>query len=185
MDGTLSGSSPRGRQADAVVNALERAGGEKLRAVIRRIVGSTQVTEDVLQQACERFLRHSGDDLRSPGAWLRRVATNLAISHVRKNKRDAEVVFPDDAPELATACSSVERAAEWRDFDERFTAALGTLSAEQMKLIDLHYWREMTVKDIASLWGISVEAVQQRLTRALHRCRAAMIHGGIDRADLE
>lgn len=178
MDVTSSRSPPLGRHPDEWAQALESAGGERLRAYIRRMVGSTEVIKDILQDAHERFLLHSGRDKRAPGAWLRTVIVRLAVSHLRNKRRHAEVALPQEAPELATPAIVVESEVERLEWDERFSAALRTLSADQLSLIELHYWHGMKVGEIAARWGKSVEAVQQRLTRALRRLRAAMLPDG-------
>jgi RNA polymerase sigma factor (sigma-70 family) len=84
------------------------------------------------------------------------------------------VVLLEEAPELATASTVVESEAEYQQSMERFSGALGSLSGEQKRLIDLHYWRGMKVRDIAELWGKSVQAIEPRITRARNRLRAAV-----------
>jgi RNA polymerase sigma-70 factor (ECF subfamily) len=149
------------------------------------MVGNAEVIQDILQDAHERFLRHSGADKRAPGAWLRTVIVRLAVTYLRNRRRHAEVVLPQEAPELATASIVVESEVERLEWDEQFSAALRTLSADQLSLIELHYWQGMKVGEIAVRWGKSVEAVQQRLTRALRRLRAAMLPHGTNPASLE
>jgi RNA polymerase sigma-70 factor, ECF subfamily len=155
-------------------SALESAGGERLRAELRRLVGGAEVIEDILQDTSERFLRHSGGGIRQPGAWVRTVAVRLALSHLRRKRRHAEVGLPEEAPELATAATVVESEAESLEFEERFAAAMRQLLPEQVSLIELHYVRGMTVEEIAVLWSKSGAAVEQRLTRVRNRLRAML-----------
>ena len=173
------------RQADEWLNALESAGGEGLRTYVRRAVGSAAVTDDILQDTYERFLRHVGGGKRASRSWLRKVAFHLTVSHFRWLRRKAEVVLAEEAPELATASTVVESEAERREIEDWLSVAVRSLSAEQKSLIDLHYWQGMSVGEIAAKWGKSAEAVQQRLTRALNRLRAAMLSNGNNAAGLE
>jgi RNA polymerase sigma-70 factor, ECF subfamily len=176
MDGTSSRSPPPGREADEWATALERAGGERLRTYLRRMVGSAEVTEDILQDACERFLRHVGGGGQASGAWVRGVTHNLAVSYLRRKDRRAEVELPEEVvPELVTVSTLVESEVEYQQSMERFSDALEALSVEQKRLIDLHYGRGMKVREIAQLWGKSVAAIELRLTRARNRLRAALL----------
>jgi RNA polymerase sigma factor (sigma-70 family) len=168
-----SSRSPPPWLTDEWMIALESAGGPRLRVYLRRMVGSPEVVEDILRDTCERFLRHVRGGRRVSGAWVRDVTRHLAVSYLRQKRRHAEVVLPEEAPELSTASTVVESEAEYQQSMERFSGALGALSGGQKRLIDLHYWRGMKVKDIAELWGKSVQAVEQRLTRARNRLRAA------------
>jgi RNA polymerase sigma-70 factor (ECF subfamily) len=171
-----SRSLARGREIDEWAKALENAGGQRLRTHLRRLVGSVEVAEDILQDTCERFLRHVGEGHRASGGWVWEVSRNLASSYLRRRRRHEEVL-PEEAPELVTASTHVESEAEYQQSLERFAGALETLSAEQRRLIELHYERELTVKEIANLWGTSEGAVEQRLTRARNRLRAALFPG--------
>jgi len=174
MDGT-SRSPPPGREADEWATALESAGGEWLRAHLRQMVGSAVIVEDILQDACEKFLRHLGEGRQASGGWVRTVTLRVAVSYLRREQRQAEVMLPppEEAPELATA-STLESEAETDESVRRCQAALLALRPEQRRLMDLHYWRGMKVEEIAELWGISREAVELRLTRARNRLRALL-----------
>jgi RNA polymerase sigma-70 factor, ECF subfamily len=165
-------------------DVLEGAGGESLRTYVRRTVGSAEVTEDILQDTYEKFLRHVGRGKRASRSWLRKVAFHLTVSHFRQLQRHPEVVLAEEAPELATAPTVVESEAERREIEDWLSLAVRTLSTEQKNLIDLHYWQGMSVGEIAAKWGKSEEAVQQRLTRALNRLRAAMLSSGTNTAGL-
>ena len=141
---------------------------------------SAEVTEDILQDTYERFLRHVGAGKPASHAWLRKVAFNLTVSHLRQLKRTAQIVPAEEAPELATASTVVESEAERWESEERLSVVVSTLPEDQQRLIDLHYWKGMSVREIATQWGKSVEAVQRRLTRALNRLRATLLSRNLE-----
>ena len=67
---------------------------ELLMQVVIHIVYNIDIAEDLVQEAFERFyVRNmsfpSEDDARY---WLLRVAKNLALNYVRRNKREGEMV---------------------------------------------------------------------------------------------
>ena len=162
------------READEWLKALERAGGVSLRTYVRRITHSAEATEDILQDTYERYLRHVGAGKPASHEWLRKVAFHLSLNHLRQLKRTAETVPAEEAPELVTASTVVEGEAERWESVVRLFGVVSTLAPEEQHLIDLHYWREMSIREIAAEWGKSVEAVQKRLTRTLKRLRTEL-----------
>lgn len=87
MEGSSNGSSASGT-AERWAKALERAGGQKLRTYVRRIVGSAEATEAILQAAYEKFWKGSAPSERENGEWLRAVILSLAASYLRNRRRE-------------------------------------------------------------------------------------------------
>jgi RNA polymerase sigma factor (sigma-70 family) len=182
MEGTSSGSPP-GR-GEELAKVLQGEGGKKLRASIRRLVGSQETMEDVIQQACESFLRYP-QEIREPVAMLRTMATNQALSHLKWRRRHPQIALTDVLGELMAPTWTLESAQAWEQFDERLRGTLESLTEDQIQLVDRHYWQGLNVKQIAEENGMTQGAVKQRVTRLLHRLRMAMLGGGIRRGDLE
>jgi DNA-directed RNA polymerase specialized sigma24 family protein len=61
------------------------------------------------------------DPKRSFGAWARRIATNLALDHLRKNRRETPLVV--EVADLARENPGVQR-----ETREQIAAAFGELS---------------------------------------------------------
>ncbi len=183
MEDTSSGSPPLGR-AQELARALEGAAGEKLRARIRRLVGSQPIAEDVIQQACESFLRYAGE-IRKPTALLGRIARNQALDYLKWKWRRREIALTDVEPEPVAYGVSVERMQSWEQFDRRFTATLESVPMNERQIFYRHYLQGMTVAQIAAEDGITAKMVKRRISRMLDRFRVAMIGGDIRRADFE
>jgi RNA polymerase sigma-70 factor (ECF subfamily) len=124
--------------------------------------GDRQEAQDVVQEAFCRALARwkeisTYDD---PVAWVRRVAWNLATSHVRRLKV-ATTFRRQQQPEYAPP-PSPDRVALF--------AALKTLPARQRQATVMHYLADMPIDEIAAAMDVSVGTVKSWL----HRARAAL-----------
>ena len=146
-----------------------------------RVVPHRETAEDITQQAFERvYLNLEKLKPLSPAqlkGWLYRVATNLALDHTRRAKREllsdeplgAEVRDGDELPDEAAL--KRKAAAEVR-------AAMRELDEDERSVILLHYFSGMTVSEIESATGISQGTIKSRLVRARKRLAALLKPGG-------
>ena len=147
---------------------------------LRQTVGDADLASDLAQetflaayQALPRWQPPPPDpanpagrmtDLLSP--WLYRIATNHAISTLRRQTMSARRM-----PVSATrASSSLEDAVIGR---ELLRAALATLDEDDAACLVLHYVAGERYGEIAARLGISSEAVRKRVGRALSSLRRA------------
>ena len=90
----------RAQDADAFEALCDRY-REQLRRHLVRIVRDPDVAEDLLQEVLLRVWMHSDrwDERGSFKAWLFRVATNLALNHLRtiRRRRQRPLDLPPDA----------------------------------------------------------------------------------------
>jgi len=137
--------------------------------VVRQIVplaGSVPDAEDAVQEAFARaYLRWS--TLRrydAPEAWVRTVASNLAISRIRRLKTSAMVLLrlrqqrsdPVDPQRLAGDRLDV-------------VAALRGLPVAHRQAVVLHYLGGQSVTDIAGRLGLPEGTVKSHLSRGRAR----------------
>lgn len=118
--------------------------------------------EDIAQEALARahrdWARVSGLD--KPGAWVRRVAINLAIGRKRRSASELKALFRIGRP--------AAEAAQTRRGDPAVWAAVDELPPRQRAVIALHYLEDRPVAEIAEILDISVSAT----TSNLHKARA-------------
>jgi len=100
--------------------------------------------------------------------WLHRTAQNLAAntvrSEVRRRAREQESVIMN---ELLSASSD----ASWEHIAPELDAALGELSDADRDALLLRYFERKSAQEMAGLLGISDEAAQKRVNRAVERLR--------------
>ena len=132
-------------------------------ALARRLVGDTDVAEDIAAEALARAYAHwprvSTLDYRD--GWVLRVAANLAVDRVR---RHPEVV----AVPVATAGPQADDLVVLRI---ALVAALGSLPRRQRQAVALRYLGDLTDGQVAVALGISVGSVKTHIHRGLGALR--------------
>ncbi|HEU4616480.1 MAG TPA: RNA polymerase sigma factor [Gammaproteobacteria bacterium] len=133
----------------------------------RRILASTALAEDVLQETFVEVLRNVAT-CRGPlefGPWVRRIAVNRCLMHLRSPwvARRAST----DPPETATA-SLDGRAADEQMMLER---ALAALSVTARAVVWLHDIEGYTHEEIGRLMGRTPSFSKSQLARAHDRLR--------------
>ncbi len=110
-------------------------------------------------------------------AWLFRIARNLLIDRVRKDKHETGMVELDreDAPAVAAPAGSEP----WRPLDEEdlgsaIRQALAELPQEQREVFLMRSHAEMPFKEIAKVQQCSINTVLARMQYALKHLRASL-----------
>ncbi len=145
-------------------------------AAVTAIVGDQHRAEEIVQDAFERCYRRwrRVSRLDRPGAWVRRVAINEAISSTRRRTSERKATVRLEAlaaipPPEADPLRALEDEAVW--------AAVRALPREQAVVIALRYGADLGIDEIAETVGSTAAAVKS----LLHRARAALRES----ADLE
>ncbi|ACL96255.2 RNA polymerase sigma factor [Caulobacter vibrioides] len=107
--------------------------------------------------------------VRSPRSLLARIALNLAASRFRKSSRE----IPTDPDHAPLAGRVIDASQEQAVLFEQMMLAL---PPKLRDVFVLNHVRGLTYREIAQLRGISVKAVEKRMTQAIARC-ADMIRG--------
>jgi RNA polymerase sigma-70 factor (ECF subfamily) len=155
--------SQRSRGDEARFEDLYRRTRSDVLAYLLRRSTSAEEAADVLAEtylvAWQKL--HTVSDDQHARLWLFRVARNLCLQSVRR-RRVADAVVDRLAHELQ-AC--VEQTADERT-DERLWGALENLTQLDQEIVTLAAWEGLTPREIATVVGISANAVRIRLHRA-------------------
>jgi RNA polymerase sigma-70 factor (ECF subfamily) len=158
------------RFAAGDLNAFESLFRQYQREVFRwivRIVRNPATAEDLTVEAFWRAHRaHARFDAAKGNfaGWLRRIATNVAIDHLRSSR--AELPLPEDLP--AAAPLPLQEQTELR---RHIHAAIAKLSPNVRSAVLLALVEEEPYEEIASALGISVNAVKVRVFRGVRSLR--------------
>lgn len=168
------------QQGDAeAFEALFRRYGARVARQVLNLLGNEAETEEVVQEVFltlyEKANTFRGDAALS--TWLYRVATNLALSRLRRRQRRPEVSMDDYQPRFqADGHHLVRPVVDWsQDVEHRFaTEELRRLlhhAIEELQPLDkavlvLSDFEELSNRDIAEVLGLSVSAVKARLHRS-------------------
>jgi RNA polymerase sigma-70 factor (ECF subfamily) len=139
-----------------------------------RILGDRQDAEDIAQDtfvtAYRSIATFRGDG--PIGAWLRTIATRLAIRRAADRSRETRLsplIDDADATEpgpLAAVLSEESGAAVRR--------AIGALSEAQREVVALRLFGELTLQEIADATGRPLSTCKSHLRRGLQRLRVAL-----------
>ena len=149
-----------------------------LLALARRVLGSQEEAEDVLQEVFVQVWRqaHRYDAKRSSvSTWLSLITRSRSIDRLRsRNVQDKtaqaaheENPQTDASPEGATNVLDRERRL-------RLRTELAELPEEQRQVLELAFYKGMTQSEISSSTGIPLGTVKTRTLLAMRKLRKAL-----------
>ncbi|MFT4089524.1 MAG: RNA polymerase sigma factor [Asticcacaulis sp.] len=143
--------------------------------VTSRIVGSVTAAEDVLQRLWLKVDKiEDPEPIRNPKAYLFRLASNLAVDHVRAESTRNRIQSQADAYLWGPAESvSVEHELIAREALERVMSALKHLPEPTQTMFRLNRFEGMTLSQIAQRYSVSTTTVEKHIRRALGVLRQA------------
>ena len=120
--------------------------------------GNRWVAEDLAQESF--VVAHREWDrvgaYEDPGAWVRRVVTNLSVSVFRRRTIEAKAL-------ARLALGQVWVLPDLEPPDQKFWRAVRSLPPRQAQVIALHYLEERPVSEIADILGIAPGTVKKHL----------------------
>ncbi len=142
-----------------------------LARAVRTHLAADDEVRDVVQQTFLQLHRSRRDYRRGQPVrpWLYTIAFNLCRDRWRGRARHRETSL-DGAPETAAPDSPAD-ALEAKRRAERLRAALAQLSDDQRWVVEMHWFAEMPLPDVAASLGISTSAAKVRAHRAYGRLR--------------
>ncbi|HEV2701658.1 MAG TPA: RNA polymerase sigma-70 factor [Steroidobacteraceae bacterium] len=146
----------------------------RLFGIAYRMLGSRADAEDVLQDAYLRWHRNSGDQPRSPEAWLVTTVTRLCIDRLRaaRTERDHYVGPWLPEPLIGEPAAAADAAAELSSsLSIAFLVVLELLTPDERAAFLLHEVFESEYGEIARILGRSQAACRQMVSRARKRVR--------------
>lgn len=160
----------RDRQAFAVLFAYFFP---RVKAYLLRVGATPTKAEEFAQETMLRVWRKAesfNPEAASASTWIFVIARNLRIDGLRGERPDPDP-DPSEAPDPPatgeTIVISYERHEKVRD-------ALGALSSEQDRIIELFYFEDLSHPEISKLLGVPLGTVKSRMRLAIQRLRAEL-----------
>lgn len=150
---------------------------------LHRMVRNQAVAEELAQEVFLRVYRSRATYEPSAkfSTWLYRIATHLALNHLRDSKHDRGQVRPDDEDDdrvpvqLPSPEASVEERLVMAARSKRIRDAVESLPEKQRLAVILHKYQDLDYRQIAELLGASESAVKSLLFRAYETLRARLV----------
>jgi len=142
----------------------------RIYAWIVRIVRDSGAAEDLTLEVFWRIYqaRRSFDPTNDFGGWAYRIATNLALSHVRRHRRDKTQELPPEWPQETTRNCNPALEREKR---ETVIRAFTRLPVKLQVVATLALVEELSYEEIAGALGIPTGTVKSRIFRAVRLLR--------------
>lgn len=155
------------REASVEFEPFARAQHRQLVASLTLYCGdrwlAEELAQDALVRARERWDRVA--EMASPGAWLHRVALNLANSRFRRRGAERRALRRMGRPNAAVEDPSTTDAVAVRD-------AVAALPDSQRAALVLRYFADLSVAETAGVMGMTQGSVRSATHRALQALRA-------------
>ena len=147
-----------------------------------RLVNDETLAEDLLSEVFLDVWRQGGrfESHSSVSTWLMAIARHKALSARRRRTEDtldetvqATVADPTDDPEVAL---------QKKSRDQLLRQALTDLSPEHREVIDLVYYHEKSVEEVARILAVLAATVETRMFYARKRLAKLVEDGLVDTA---
>lgn len=141
--------------------------GQQVFVLVDRIVScqedAEELAQDVFLKAFQQLSSFKAES--SFSTWIYRIATNLAISAVRKKRND--VLRLDDSVFANLSDTQVDEALEDDSEEqmERLQQAMNQLEADERALITLYYLEEKPLAEVAFILGMTEGNAKVKLHR--------------------
>jgi RNA polymerase sigma factor (sigma-70 family) len=142
---------------------------------IVRIVRDPAAAEDLTLETFWKIYKARArfDPRRSFGAWARRIATNLALDHLKATRFS---VAPLDIPQSGLMDDPVRQ----KEIRRQVEHALNLLSVKLRATAILALVEEEPYDQIAEALGISISSVKSRVFRAVRKLREELKRVGVE-----
>ena len=141
---------------------------------IQRLTGDKNLAKDLTQETYTKVLEIStNSDTVIQKAYLYRVAKNLVIDKVRKDKVFTQSPYEEEEHSICEH-EYPENIASEQLRKNKLKQCIKELSPQNKKAFILHYYKGYTRKEIAVIMGITTNAVEKNITRAVLKLKDKM-----------
>ncbi len=172
----------RGADSEAAFSEVVRRHVDFVYSAALRLVRSPPLAEDVSQKvflALAQNARQLADRAMLAG-WLhytaRNLSANLIRSDVRRRAREQEAAAMND---LVPIAADTEPEPAWDSIAPHLDDAMGQLGEADRDAIFLRYFQRKSAQEMAAALGVSTQAAQKRVNRAVERLRGLFAQRGI------
>lgn len=165
------------RQSELAFAELVHRHIDLVYSAARRMVRDSHLAEDVTQDAFAALAKSAPQlvEHRVLSSWLHRTAQNLAANvvraEVRRRTREQEAARMNEM-------LSAENEATWEQVAPHLDLALSELAEPDRQAVLLRYFERKSAQEVAQALGITAEAAQKRVSRAVERLRGLLARRG-------
>jgi len=165
-----------GSRSESAFAELVRRYVDLVYSAALRMVCDSHLAEDVSQCVFAALAKNAGQlvERRVLSGWLHRTTQNIAAqtvrSEVRRRAREQEAAAMNELQESN---------AIWEQISPHLDHGLGELNEPDRDALLLRYFEGKSAREMAQILGISDEAAQKRVSRAVERLREFFVRRGV------
>jgi RNA polymerase sigma-70 factor (ECF subfamily) len=177
----------RSGEAEKMFNEMVRRYHSKIYWVARRMVKNHEDADDIAQDVFVRAYS-ALENFRGESniyTWLYRIAVNLSINHLRKQKVRKLMDISDYLPFLAKDAEQ-DKSMIHDENVSLIERAIQTLPEKQRAVFIMRYYDEMPYEQISAILGTSVGGLKANFHHAVKKITVYVKqnHGSVNLADL-
>jgi RNA polymerase sigma-70 factor (ECF subfamily) len=148
---------------------------------VLRLVRNEATAEDLISEVFLDVWRQAGkfEGRSAVSTWMLSIARFKALSALRK--RPDEELDEETAEQIEDHADDPEAALAKKDKAAALRQCLSKLSAEHREIVDLVYYHEKSVEEVAGIVGIPEATVKTRMFYARKKLSELLKEQGIDR----
>jgi RNA polymerase sigma-70 factor (ECF subfamily) len=146
-----------------------------------RLVRDEQIAEDLISEVFLDVWRQAGkfEGRSAVSTWLLAITRFKALSALRRRK---DVELEDDAANaIEDTSDDPEVTVQKKDASQALRKCLTAFSAEHREIVDLVYYHEKSVEEVAEIVGIPGNTVKTRLFYARKKLADLLRAAGVER----
>ncbi len=147
------------------------------------LTSQREAAEDIVQDAFMR-LHENWLEVENPRPWLFRCVRNLALNHLRNNKRNTSLeTSPQDSPEWESQRPDPEAALGKLETIRTLQLLIAELPEPDRTLVSLKYLSGLRYEEIATQTNLTVSNVGYKLHHTLKSLATSLRQLGIETAE--
>lgn len=157
--------------------------GPRITGYLLRLGADAALADELTQEVMVTLWRKAEQFDRSKSSvatWLYRIARNRRIDMLRRDR--SEPLDSEEAAQVPSEAAAADDAIDSMQREDRVRAAMETLPPEQLTLIRLAFFENLSHSDIAQKLGLPLGTVKSRIRLAFTRLRRQLEAGGVDAA---
>jgi RNA polymerase sigma-70 factor (ECF subfamily) len=150
---------------------------------VLRLTGNRSIAEEIVSDVFLEVWRHAARfEMKSQvSTWLLAIARNKALAILR-HRSESQLGNADFPLTIEDPADNPEQLLDRQDRSTTFQFCLKQLSPAHREVIDLVYYHEKSVGEVAEIVGIPASTVKTRMHYARSRMAILLKQAGVDRA---
>lgn len=141
------------------------------RFVFKRLGGNEEIAGDLTQQTFIKAMANleKYEDRGFPfSSWLYRIAQNEVMMHFREQKKNVTIAIEERTVLELMEEANISNSMTQED-QEKLIMVLNNMEQEQLDLIELRFFQELSFKEIADIYSITEANAKMRIYRILEK----------------